>query len=66
MFWPDRLSVPVMAARSASVTAAQSLTPGISSTSASLTSSVRPQMPAAVSMSSSVTVTVTSSIVMPW
>ena len=66
MFWPDRLSVSVMAARSAAVTAAQSLTPGISSTSASRTSSVRPQMPAAVSMSSSVTVIVTSSIVMPW
>ena len=61
MFWLDRSSLPVMAASWAAVTAAQSLTPGIRATSASLTSCVRPQMPVSLSF----TVTVTSPIVMP-
>ena len=62
MLWLDRSSVSVMAASSAAVTAAQSLTPGIRASSASRTAGVRPQMPAAVSLSLSVTVTVTLAI----
>ena len=40
-----RFSVPVMAARWASVTSAQSLTPGILPRIAVRTAAVRPQMP---------------------
>ena len=64
MFWPDRSSRPVMAARWAAVTSAQPLALGTRAISASRTASVRPQMPAAAAVSLSFTVTVTSSIVM--
>ena len=63
MFSTARSSGPVMAARSAAVTAAQSLTPGISASSASRTSGVRSQIPAALSLS--VTVTVTLAMLIP-
>ena len=59
-----RSSVPVMAARWASVTLAQSVTPEMLSTIPSRTSSVRPQMPA-VESNTAVTVAVSVSGAVP-